>query len=237
MKKRQYKTEPARPAAHKGIIEQFSDGIMSIPRAIGQIPAGIVDFFARVIAMAKNPMAAAQKEMESPAGYKSIVLDFIGLILVLVLCLTIIMAASSIFDAKTAKQLPLALAPAAAIIVAFQLTPSLLLMVLLAAAVLHLMATIGGSKGAFERMAQFTVMVWAVVIPIVLVVGIISSVAGLPVLVGYLAMNIFLIYALANVMSVAYQMPFGRAVFMTFIYQLLMAVLTFVAAQSLPTTV
>ncbi len=238
MKKRQYRTEPAQPAAHKGIVErsvgQLGDGLMAIPGGIRAVPAGTVDFFSRAIAMAKNPRAAAEKEMEREVGWKNIVFDLVGIFFILVLALGLIMAAGSLLDAKAAKQLPLTLVPAATLIVAFQLIPSMVLMVLLAAAALHLMAGIGGSKGKFERMAQLTAMVWAVVIPIILVVGIISSLAGLPAMVGYVIMNVYLIYALAKVMAAAYQMPFNRAVFMTFIYQLLMGVLSFVAAANAP---
>ncbi len=237
MKKRQYTTPAAKPAPHKGVAEQIGDGLMSIPRAIGAIPAGTVDFFSRAVAMAKNPSTAAQKMMEQPAGWKSIILDLIGLILILVICLGIIMAVGTLIDAKAAAQLPLPLVPAAALIVAFQLAPSLIMMVILASAVLHLMASIGGSKGAYERMAQMTVTVWSVLIPIILVVGIVSSVAGLPVLIGFIVMNVYLIYTLAKVMTAVYGMPFNRAIFMTFIYQLLMGILSFVAAQSLPTKV
>lgn len=238
MKKRQYKTELAQPAAKKGIIERISgqlgDGLMAVPGGIRAIPAGTVNFFSRAIAMAKNPSAAAQKEMEKEVGWKNIIFDLAGVFFLLVLALGLIMAAITPFDAKAAKQLPLTLVPAAALIVALQLIPSMVLMVLLAAAVLHLMAGIGGSKGKFERMAQLTAMVWAVVIPIILMVGIISSLARLPAMVGYVIMNIYLIYALAKIMAVVYQMPFNRAVFMTFIYQLLMGVLSFVAAANAP---
>ena len=238
MKRRQYKTEPAKPAAHRGIVGQAADGLKAAPASVAafvrSIPAGIVDFFSRAWTMAKNPRAAAQKEMERPTGWNDIIFDFIGVVFILLVLLTAIMAASSLLDAKTAKQLPLPLVPAAALIIAFQITPSLLLMVLLAAAVLHLMASISGSKGKFEKMAQLTVMVWAVVIPVVLVVGIISSLIGLPALVGYLVMNIYLIYAMARMMAAVYQMPFGRAVFMTFAYQLLIAVLSFAVMANAP---
>ncbi len=237
MKKRQYKAEAAAPAPRKGVTEQFGDIVMAVPRAIGRIPAGIVDFFSRAVAMARNPAAAAQKSMERPAGWKAIILDIVCLTFMLVLALGIIMAAGSLLDAKAAEQLPLPIVPAAAIIVAFQLAPSLIMMVILASAVLHLMAGIGGSKGAYERMAQLTVTVWSVLIPVILVVGIVSSLAGLPVIIGYIVMNIYLIYALAKVMTVVYSMPFNRAVFMTFVYQLLMGILSFVAAQSLPANV
>lgn len=243
MKQRQYKAEPAKPAAHRGVVEQMTDGLLAIPRGIGRIPAGIVDFFARAWAMAKNPKAAALKEMEGEGGWKNIFLDFLGVILILVICLILSIILGNLGSPRFDLARDGPIVPFAALIIALQVAPSLLLIMLLTVALLHIMARLGGSRGSFERMAGLVVMLWAVVIPLTVVVGLAFGLLRLPSLAvngrafysaGELVMDAYLVYALAKLMTAAYQMPFGRALFMTVVYQVLVRALMFMALQSMP---
>lgn len=243
MKQRQYKTEPPKPAAHRGVAEQITDGLRAIPRGIGRTPAGIVDFFGRAWAMAKNPQAAALKEMERPGGWKDIFIDFLGVIFVLIICLGISIILGNLGNSKFDLARDGPVVPFVALIIALQVAPSLLLIMLLTVALLHIMARLGGSRGQFERMAGLVVMLWAVVIPLTVVVGLAFGLLRLPSLAingrafysaGEFVMDAYLVYMLARLMTAAYQMPFGRALFMTVIYQVLVRALMFMALQSMP---
>ena len=237
MKKRNYNNQAAQtPVAHKGAIDQMVDGIKAIP-------GGVKDFFYRTQQMILNPTIGANKEFETASDWKRIGFNFIGVIFILFICLTISLIINSFAAPGLAETVPALLAPLVAIVLALQVAPSLLLIILLTAAIVHLMASLSGSKGPFEKITAAVALLWAAVIPITWVVGVFVSLLRLPSIslagkpfygVGDLVMDLYIIYALTKILPIAYNLTSGKALFIAVLYQLILRVLFFLIITSSP---
>ena len=236
MKKRIY-TQPAQVAApHKGVFEQMTDGIKAIP-------GGIKDFLYRTQQMLLNPETGAKIEFGTVSDWKRVALNFIGVLFELFICLTISLIINSFAAPNLPQTVPAALAPIVSLVLTLQVAPSLLLIILLTAAIVHLMASLLGSKAPFEKITSAVALLWAAVIPLTWVVGIFTSLLRVPSItiagkpfygIGDLVMDLYVIYALARILPITYSISTGKALFMAVIYQLILRVLFFVAITNAP---